>query len=123
MADELKKAKAIRVVKQENFTRRRNHLQQLLDGGAASNELKTSYVELTDAFALLEKAHEDVIVAVEDETFLEQEDKYLDEIATLWTEMDVKEAIASDTHDQQRLQEERDKQLAEKKSWQSFYVL
>ena len=113
MVDELKKAEAIRIVKRGNFTRKRNHLQQLLDGGAASEKLKASYAELADAYHLLEKVHEDVIVAVEDENQLVQEDKYLDEVSTLLSEMDIKVATASDALYQQKVQEEREKRVAD----------
>ena len=43
MADEVKKAKAIRVSKLSSFTRKKNHLQQLLDGGGNPDKLKKVY--------------------------------------------------------------------------------
>ena len=47
MADSVKKAKAIRISKLGAFTRKKNHLAQLLDGGADSAKLKDVYADLT----------------------------------------------------------------------------
>ena len=40
MADEVKRVKAIRVSKLSTFTRKKNHLQQLLEGGGNPEKLK-----------------------------------------------------------------------------------
>ena len=43
MADEVKRTKAIRISKMSSFTRKKNHLQQLLDGGGNPDKLKKVY--------------------------------------------------------------------------------
>ena len=67
MADTLKRAKAVRVSKKGVFTRKKNHLQQLLDGGAAVDRLKEAYEDLAEAFKVLENAHEEVLIALEED--------------------------------------------------------
>ena len=62
MADEIKRVKAIRVSKLSSFTRKKNHLQQLLDGGGNPEKLKKVFDELEAAFKVLEQAQEDVLV-------------------------------------------------------------
>ena len=49
MADEIKQAKAVRRAKQGNFTRKKNHITQLLEGSAKGDKLKAVYAELLDA--------------------------------------------------------------------------
>ena len=73
MAEEIKRAKAIRTAKKGNFTRKKTHLQQLLDGGANSERLNASYAELADAYKTLEQTHEDVLVVIEEDQ-IEQEE-------------------------------------------------
>ena len=51
MAEELKRAK------RGVFTRKKNHLQQLLDGGAHTDRLQEAYTDLAEAFKTLEGAH------------------------------------------------------------------
>ena len=77
MADEVKKAKAVRVSKRGVFTRKKNHLQQLLDGGALPEILKKAYDDMAESFKVLEGAHEHVLIAV-DEDQMEAEETYLD---------------------------------------------
>ena len=67
MTEELKKAKAIRVSKKSFFTRKKNHLQQLLNGGAPATKLRTAYGEMADAFKVLENAQESVLICLEED--------------------------------------------------------
>ena len=107
MTEELKKAKAVRISKKSTFTRKKNHLQQLLDGGATADKLKASYDELAEAFSNLEKANEDVLIALE-EDLVEAEASYLDGTARELAEMDVKVSTSQETQKQQQLQEKAD---------------
>ena len=66
MSEALKRAKALRISKRGVFTRKKNHLQQLLDGGALYERLKEAYTEMADAFRTLESAHEEVLIAVDE---------------------------------------------------------
>ena len=114
MTEELKKAKAVRVSKKSTFTRKKNHLQQLLDGGATVEKLKASYDELAEAFSNLEKANEDVLIALEEDQ-VEAEAAYLDGTARELAEMDVKVSTSQETQKQQQLQEQADADKAEAK--------
>ena len=104
MADEVKRAKAMRVSKLGSFTRKKNHLQQLLDGGAQVNKLKEVYGELKLAFENLERAHEEVLVVIPEDQ-LEAEDAYMDNPATVLSGMDVKIGTSEETQTQQQTQE------------------
>ena len=115
MAEEIKRAKAIRTAKKGNFTRKKTHLQQLLDGGANSERLNASYAELADAYKTLEQAHEDVLVVIEEDQ-IEHEETYLNEQAALLSEMDVKVITACEAHDQNRLEQQQQKKLADDES-------
>ena len=77
MADAVKKAKAVRISKLGAFTRKKNHLVQLLDGGAVSVKLQEIYLDLSNAFKDLEKAHEDLLVELAEDQ-IETELTYLD---------------------------------------------
>ena len=112
MAEEIKKAKAVRRSKLGSFTRKKNHLQQLLDGGAAGVKLKSVYIELNDVFKLLEKAHEDVLVALEEED-IDAEDVFMDAPATTLAEIDVKIGTAAETEAQHKLQEQLQQKTTE----------
>ena len=57
MAEAIKKAKVARKGKLGAFTRKHNHIQQLIDGGAPGAKLKEVYEELTAAFGALEISH------------------------------------------------------------------
>ena len=105
MADEVKRAKAVRVSKLGSFTRKKNHLQQLLDGGAQVTKLKEVYGELKTAFEALERAHEEVLVVVQEDQ-LEAEDAYMDAPATVLSDMDVKIGTSEETQTQQQIQEQ-----------------
>ena len=54
---EIKRAKAVRVSKRGAFTRKKNYLQQLLDGGASVHKLRDTFAELAEAFKALEVAN------------------------------------------------------------------
>ena len=105
MADVVKRAKAMRVSKLGSFTRKKNHLQQLLDGGAQVNKLKEVYGELKLAFETLERAHEEVLVVIPEDQ-LEAEDAYMDNPANILSSMDVKIGTSEETQSQQQIQEQ-----------------
>ena len=105
MADTLKRAKAVRVSKKGVFTRKKNHLQQLLDGGAAVDRLKEAYEDLAEAFKVLENAHEEVLIALEEDQ-IEAEEVYLEEPANDLSAMDIKVNTSRETHAQQQAQEQ-----------------
>ena len=104
MADAIKKAKAVRISKLGSFTRKKNHLQQLLDGGAVSTKLKEVYAELSEAFKALEQAQEDLLVELPEES-LEAELTYLDAPANVLSSMDVKVGTSVETEKQEQLRE------------------
>ena len=89
MAEEIKKAKVTRQNKLSAFTRKRNHLKQLIDGGAQSAKLEEAYRALSDAFKVLEIAQEDFMLVV-DEGALEEEAAYLDASAGVLSQMDLR---------------------------------
>ena len=111
---EIKKAKAVRVSKRGAFTRKKNYLQQLLDGGAPVHKLKDTFAELTDAFKALEVANEAVMVAVEEDQ-LETEGAYLDTVSDELSAMDLKVCTSLDTQNQQDKQEKAVEDEAERK--------
>ena len=88
MADEVKKAKVTRTNKLSAFTRKKNHLIQLLNGGAQSEKLNAAYKELSDAFKVLEQSHEDYVLVIE-ENKLEGEASYLDEPSDVLSGFDL----------------------------------
>ena len=90
MADESRRAKVIRSNKMSAFMRKLNHLQQLIDGVAPSAKLIEVYAELSEAYSSLEKAQEDLMLVVDEET-LETEGAYLDNPSTVLAEIDLKE--------------------------------
>ena len=104
MSEALKRAKAVRVSKKGVFTRKKNHLQQLLDGGALYERLKEAYTEMADAFKTLESAHEEVLIAM-DEDHIETEETYLDSLADDLSAMDVKVNTSMQTINAQQAQE------------------
>ena len=89
MADETRRAKVIRSNKMSAFTRKCNHLQQLIDGVAPSAKLIEVYAELSEAYSSLEKAQEDLMLVVDEEA-LETEGAYLDNPSSVLAEMDLK---------------------------------
>ena len=110
MSDEVKKAKAVRVSKRGVFTRKKNHLQQLLDGGALPENLKKAYDDMAESFKVLEDAHEHVLIAVEEHQ-MEAEETYLDGLANDLSAMHVKVTTSAQTHDAKEAQE---KEIADK---------
>ena len=119
MADELRKAKVTRTNKMSAFTRKRNHLQQLVDGAAPCSKLVEVYVELSDAYSALEQAQENLMLVV-DEDGLEAEGTYLDNPSATLAEMDLKVSKAKDAQDQlkrdtdKREKEDQDKVARER---------
>ena len=53
----------MQISKLRSFTRKKNHLHQLLDGGAQDSKLKEVYGEIKAAFDVLEKAHEEFFLS------------------------------------------------------------
>ena len=78
MADAVKKAKINRKSKLGAFTRKKNRLQTLLDGGTVEETLKQVYNELADDFKLIETAHEELCLLL-DEDDEEASEAYLDD--------------------------------------------
>ena len=95
MVDEVRKAKVVRTSKQSAFTRKKNHLVQLLEGAAQSNKLNAAYKDLSDSFKILEQAHEDFMLVV-DEAEMETEASYLDESAKMLSEFDLRVSKATE---------------------------
>ena len=111
MADKVKRTKAIRVSKMSSFTRKKNHLQQLLDGGGNPGKLKKVYEELETAYKVLEQAQEDALIAVGEEV-LDTEVVYMDGPATTLADMDVKISTAEETHSQQKAEQQTREEAA-----------
>ena len=95
MADEVRKAKVARTNKLSAFTRKRNHLQSLIDGGASGSKLKDAYNDLSDAFNTLERFHEDLMLVLEDDA-MEVEASYLDNPAEILSQMDLRVSQAAE---------------------------
>ena len=127
MADEAKKAKNIRRSKLGSFTRKKNHITSLLDGGAKGVKLKTEYDELVALYKVLEQAHEDVLVILEEED-LDNEDNFMNAPATVLTEIDLKINTAAETEAQQELeqlnrQKVKDSEDSQKKELESALAI
>ena len=105
MAEDLKRAKAVRVSKRGVFTRKKNHLQQLLNGEATVVKLREVYGELAEAFKALEVAQENVLVCLEEEQ-MEAELAQLDPLADELSQMDLKVSTSEETHKQKELQDQ-----------------
>ena len=88
MAENVKRAKITRKSKLGVFTRKKNHLKALIDGGADSKALETSYGELSEAFRDTEKAHFDLCLLLEEDD-PEASDSYLDEPSAALASMHV----------------------------------
>ena len=76
MSEEAKKLKNVRKVKLTAFTRKQNHLQNLVDTGSCAEELEEAFSDLKAVYRSLEKAHEDY-AGVVDEEVLDNEGDYL----------------------------------------------
>ena len=103
MADSIKKCKAIRISKLGAFTRKKNHLTQLLEGGANSVKLREVYGDLLNAFKDLENAHENLLVELPEDG-LEAELTYLDAPATTLSDLDLRVTTSVETEKQSELQ-------------------
>ena len=66
MADEAKKLKNIRKIKLAIFTRKRNSLQNLIEGESTVERLQESIAEVRSAMRSLEQAHEDYAGVIEE---------------------------------------------------------
>ena len=89
MAEALKKSKNNRKNKLGSFSRVKRRLQTLIDGGAEEKTLQETYSELSDAYNVLEKAHEELCLILEDED-LSAEDTYLDDPSDVLAQMKLK---------------------------------
>ena len=105
MADSVKKAKAIRVSKLGTSTRKKNHLTQLLEGGANSIKLKEVYGDLSAAFKELEAAQENLLVELPEDG-LEAELLYLDAPAVALSDLDLRVSTAAQTEKEGQLQQQ-----------------
>ena len=114
MSEALKRAKAVRVSKRGVFTRKKNHLQQLLDGGAQTERLREAYSDLSEAFKTLENAHEEVLIAL-DEDQIETEEAYLNSPAEDLSAMDVKVNTSTQAQNAQQAQDKADADKASQK--------
>ena len=119
MADPVRKAKAVRVSKLGAFTRKKNHLTQLLEGGARSVKLKEVYGDLTDAFKDLEIAQENLLIELPEDG-LETELAYLDAPAAVLSDLDLRVSTSEQTEEQSRIQQQTEANEATKK--QEFEV-
>ena len=114
MVDENKRAKVTRTNKLSAFTRKKNHLKQLLDGGAQSVKLEEVYRELLDAFKILEQAQEEFMLIV-DEDNMADEAAYLDEPSEILSQFDLQvnqaketqKKVASDLEKQQKIDDDK----------------
>ena len=114
MADSVKKAKAIRVNKLGVFTRKKNHLTQLLDGGADSTKLEEVYADLSKAYADLEKAQEELLVELPEES-IDAELEYLNAPAVALSEMDLRVSTSTQTQKQNEVQKQAEAEENSKK--------
>ena len=98
MAENIKKAKITRKSKLGVFTRKKNHLKAMIDGGTDSKTLEKCYEELSEAFKDTEKAHYDLCLLLEEDD-PEANDSYLDDPSAELANMHVsvsKAVTASD---------------------------
>ena len=107
MVDEVRKAKVARTNKQSAFTRKKNHLVQLLDGAAQSEKLNAAYKDLSEAFKILEQAHEDFMLVMDEEQ-METEASYLDESAKVLSDFDLR--VSKAIENQAKLADDLEKQ-------------
>ena len=89
MTEALKKSKNNRKNKLGVFTRVKKRLQTLIDGGAEEKTLRETYSELSEAYNVLEKAHEELCLILEDEDQSE-EDTYLDDPSDVLAQTQLK---------------------------------
>ena len=78
MADEILKFKNLRKTKLAAFSRKHKSLKTLLDSSPDAARLKEVLEELKTVFKVLEKAHEDYVSVIDEET-LDTEGDYLDQ--------------------------------------------
>ena len=112
MGDEIRQAKAVRRTKLGNFTRKKNHITQLLEGGAKGAKLKEVYGELSDTYKVLEKAQEDLMLVLNEED-LDAEDAFLDAPCTALSDIDLRISTAAETEEQQNLEKQSQNKAAE----------
>ena len=108
MADDIKKAKINRKSKLGAFTRKKNRLQTLLDGGTGEETLKTVYNELADDFKLVETAHDELCLLLEEDDE-DASSSYLDDPADALSQMQLKVAKAV-SESGQRIKENTEKE-------------
>ena len=107
MAENIKKLKMNRKSKLAIFSRKQKHLQHLLDGGAHIGKLKEAYGEVKEAFNILEQAHEEYFLEVEEEV-IDAEGYFLEDPAKLLSEMDLRVSNLVQTVDQHKKKSEQE---------------
>ena len=78
MAEQAKRAKINRKSKLGAFTRKHNHVQALVDGGAEREVLEKQYEELAEVFKEVENAHQELCMHLEEDDD-DADESYLDE--------------------------------------------
>ena len=89
MAQAEKSAKINRKNKLAAFTRKQKRLQALLDGNSIDASLKDGYAEVVAAYEVLEKAHEDLCLVL-DEDHADADASYLDDPSDVLVQMQLK---------------------------------
>ena len=97
MTEAAKKVKVTRKNKLGSFTRIKNRLQTLLDGGTVDHTLLDVYEELATAFKTLEEAHEALCLVLEEDD-PEADGTYLDGPSDLLSQMQQKNFKSSFFH-------------------------
>ena len=89
MAQAEKSTKINRKNKLAAFTRKQKRLQALLDGNSTDASLKDGYAEVVAAYEVLEKAHEDLCLVL-DEDHADADASYLDDPSDVLVQMQLK---------------------------------
>ena len=94
MADAVKKAKVGRKSRLGSFTRKKNHLEALINGETEGTVLEKHYEELSQSFKDLEQAHENLCLLLEEDDE-DAADSYLDDPSQVLSSLHVKVSKAS----------------------------
>ena len=89
MAEEVSRNKNLRRNKMAAFTRKKTHLQTLLDNGTGIDKLKEVFEELKASYSILEQAH-DAYAGLVEEAVLDEEGDYLGNPSESLNSMDLK---------------------------------
>ena len=88
MAEAVKKAKVNRKNKLASFTRQKKRLKSLIEGGSEEPVLRQAYSELSDAYKVVENAHEELCLLLEEDDE-DAANNYLDEPSDSLSEMQL----------------------------------